>query len=771
MIGSFNYGDGSTTYNLTVTMNGGNGNGANAVLGQTLGGKPKSGTINMGRGSNGQGSGWFIDPTPNEHSEFMGNITNAFSGDAQAGSPASGLGDFFTVAAAEITHVLGLYGSSLPLWSSKTTNTGIADTAEGGGRGTFYVFRGPSIKHLLTSNNGGPGGSSFGSAVHGAGPGVPVNFQGDTYIGAQDIGNAVYEFSRRYIPGNTFALMFKDAFSYSTQDPAKFGTFYSTLSNSQVLVRGGSGGSADKITISTSGSTLTVSVDVGNDVAGTGALPGNGDLPAFVTEYDLSQLTSLVIRPGDGNDLVDIQSLPAAVALTVQTGSGDDTIKLGGGDVAANIGQAATWTINAEGGNDSILFDDSNSSGDIEYTIDGSTFSMTGLTPIDVSTFGAEGIGVLANGGNNAIDVRAVTFGTSASISAGGGSDTITLGTGNLGLLAGTLTIDGQDGTDTITLDDSAATFGQTYAITSTTVTRPGFVLNYSNLESMSLLADPLNSAITVNSTAAGMTLSIDAGPGTDLINVNETDPTSIVIIANSTNADQVTVNDGSGSAGVRFDSASTRLSSLTINGGGSAALGVGGKVLVTGNLVVNGNGVLDVNDGYLIWDYSGASPQGTLKALLTSGYAAGAWNGAGINSSDAAADGSGKTALGYAEATDLFSTFPALFAGEQVDNTSLLVRRTIYGDTNLDGTVNLSDFNRLASGFGQTGGWTQGNLNYDSTVNLSDFNLLATNFGLSVTDDTLTANLAPAGASGSAASVDTRTTTTTKRRDTGRTD
>src|SRR5687767_9152827 len=118
MIGSFNYSDGSSNFNLTVNM-GGNGNGASASLGQVLAGKPKTGTITMGKGGNGLGSGWFIDPTPNESSEFMGSIVNAFAADAQAGSPASGLGDFFTVAAAEITHVLGLYGSNLPLWSSK----------------------------------------------------------------------------------------------------------------------------------------------------------------------------------------------------------------------------------------------------------------------------------------------------------------------------------------------------------------------------------------------------------------------------------------------------------------------------------------------------------------------------------------------------------------------------------------------------------------------------------------------------------------------------
>jgi hypothetical protein len=54
-------------------------------------------------------------------------------------------------------------------------------------------------------------------------------------------------------------------------------------------------------------------------------------------------------------------------------------------------------------------------------------------------------------------------------------------------------------------------------------------------------------------------------------------------------------------------------------------------------------------------------------------------------------------------------------------------------GDANKDGSVNLSDFNILASNFG-TGGhtWTTADFTGDALVNLSDFNVLATNFGLS---------------------------------------
>jgi hypothetical protein len=63
---------------------------------------------------------------------------------------------------------------------------------------------------------------------------------------------------------------------------------------------------------------------------------------------------------------------------------------------------------------------------------------------------------------------------------------------------------------------------------------------------------------------------------------------------------------------------------------------------------------------------------------------------------------------------------------------------------------VNLADFNKLASNFGQTARfWTEGDFNYDGIVNLADFNLLASNFGLSAAGSEVTpqnwANLAAA--------------------------
>src|SRR5439155_6684520 len=112
------------------------------------------------------------------------------------------------------------------------------------------------------------------------------------------------------------------------------------------------------------------------------------------------------------------------------------------------------------------------------------------------------------------------------------------------------------------------------------------------------------------------------------------------------------------------------------------------------------GNGTkLDLADSDLIHDYAGLSPLANIQSLILTGYANGAWTGNGITSSAAAAAAGSvhRTALGYAEASNLFNSFPASFDDQSVDNTTVLVRYTYFGDANLDRTVDTIDFNLLA--------------------------------------------------------------------------
>src|SRR5262249_54355834 len=105
--------------------------------------------------------------------------------------------------------------------------------------------------------------------------------------------------------------------------------------------------------------------------------------------------------------------------------------------------------------------------------------------------------------------------------------------------------------------------------------------------------------------------------------------------------------------------------------------------------------GFLDMADDDAVIDYTGATPIAAIKKLISVGWAGSAWTGLGITSTSAAGVASSggiihKTALGYADASFLGI---GTFAGQSVDNTSVLIRYTLSGDSNLDGTVNMLDF------------------------------------------------------------------------------
>jgi len=69
-------------------------------------------------------------------------------------------------------------------------------------------------------------------------------------------------------------------------------------------------------------------------------------------------------------------------------------------------------------------------------------------------------------------------------------------------------------------------------------------------------------------------------------------------------------------------------------------------------------------------------------------------------------------------------------------------IRWTLFGDTDLDGRVNVSDLGNLATNFGLTTAatWVQGDFDYNGTVNVADLGDLATNFGQTLAGGAATA-------------------------------
>jgi hypothetical protein len=561
----FNRWDLTTTLQVNISISG-TGFGGAAAPGATapLDGKPTTGSITLGGGNNdgipNNSNGWYFDPNPNDHAEFD-QIINAY-----AGRSSTSLGrDMYSVVAAEMAHVLGLIsdrdnaGGSFDGYllesSGYVTETTLPDTAEGGGNGVFWLFQGPTVSHLMTSfNSGDPTPASWGNIVHSAGP-IDLNLFFSNWQGSEDVGNAFYSSSERTTPSFVMTHVLGDAYDYDIVEPAKFGTFYALLNEStgQLLVRGGSSDSADVVIVSESGGTITVSVDVGDDVPGTGALSGEGDLPPFVSEFSTLDVSSILIDTGDGADVIRIQSIDDSTTVTVNAGSGDDVLNVGDADFDTNI--RSSVSVLAGSGNDALYFrDGADDVGEGEITritpssvtkssvannatlrwdmdeleklvvvgsdlLDG-TFELDGTNSEDLD------IQILGQGGVDTFKMRYVAPSLDVELLGGAGDDVFELGNRDLsGSVRGMLTINGEAGSDSVTIDDLNHVGADNYTITRTTIDSDSLAnaVAYSNTETLRFYANNFGNTIDVLG-ADFSAVSVFGGNGNDTINVGSGD-------------------------------------------------------------------------------------------------------------------------------------------------------------------------------------------------------------------------------------------------------
>ncbi|HYO09301.1 MAG TPA: hypothetical protein VER17_10045, partial [Tepidisphaeraceae bacterium] len=192
------------------------------------------------------------------------------------------------------------------------------------------------------------------------------------------------------------------------------------------------------------------------------------------------------------------------------------------------------------------------------------------------------------------------------------------------------------------------------------------------------------------------------------------------------------------------------RVDELNVSGGRVNILPNGSTTGVSKvkSLAVNGPvASLDLVNNDLIIDYTGASPLGTLDGStytgvtgsIQSGRNAGAWNGAGILASQAAAANPAvPTTLGVAEAAKvlgLSGSQTAMWRGQIVDATSLLLKYTYAGDADLNGKINgddyfLIDSHVAAAAAAGNVSYYHGDFNYDGKINGDDYFLIDSNVG-----------------------------------------
>ncbi len=172
--------------------------------------------------------------------------------------------------------------------------------------------------------------------------------------------------------------------------------------------------------------------------------------------------------------------------------------------------------------------------------------------------------------------------------------------------------------------------------------------------------------------------------------------------------------------------------------GTGGLSIGNGSVVLTTGlpeavsvsQVIFTGSGQLELNNNGLVIDYSSTSPLAGVRTAIINARNGGTWDGPGLTSSVVAASPTG-LGIGYAEASELTSV-PSIFG--TVDASAVLVRPTLLGDTNLDGSVGFPDLLALARNYsGSTDQWSRGDFDYNGTVGFADLLALARNYGTSL--------------------------------------
>jgi hypothetical protein len=256
------------------------------------------------------------------------------------------------------------------------------------------------------------------------------------------------------------------------------------------------------------------------------------------------------------------------------------------------------------------------------------------------------------------------------------------------------------------------------------------YQVNYSDMASVAVNvgAGGSGNTLNVNSTAAGTPVTVNNNSGTDTINVNSTATGGPVIISPSAGNDPINVDTpGTGTAVAEF-TASQQIGVLTMNTGGMAIVTVGArKLLQLTSITSLGTGVLDLTTNDMIVHGSNLT---TVNGQVATGFNGGKWTGAGITSSSAANDASHLTALGVIlntyDGTHTLYNAANLFDGAAPSVTDILVKHTYYGDANLSGQTDGSDYSLIDNGYlHHLTGWYNGDFNYDGSVNGSDYTLI----------------------------------------------
>ncbi len=233
---------------------------------------------------------------------------------------------------------------------------------------------------------------------------------------------------------------------------------------------------------------------------------------------------------GSGNDTFNVRSTHAAAVTTVNGGPGNDTINVGslapavGGTVNAIAG---ALFVNGQGGTDTVNVDDTGDPDDNTGLLTSTTLTGLGMGPAGLTYGTVEFLNLNLGSGHDTLNVRSTHANTDTTVNAGPGNDTINVGSlapavgGNVNAIAGALIVNGQGGSDTLNVDDTADVLANVGQLTATTITGLGMGdgITYGTLEFLNVNLGAGGDTFVIVSTHAGET-NVRANGGADTVYV-----------------------------------------------------------------------------------------------------------------------------------------------------------------------------------------------------------------------------------------------------------
>ncbi|HEV8292523.1 MAG TPA: hypothetical protein VGP94_11400, partial [Tepidisphaeraceae bacterium] len=170
----------------------------------------------------------------------------------------------------------------------------------------------------------------------------------------------------------------------------------------------------------------------------------------------------------------------------------------------------------------------------------------------------------------------------------------------------------------------------------------------------------------------------------------------------------------------------SPKLARLALKDSSRAALTAGQNLLRLSQIEISPSARLDLEDGSLILQADAGSRFAMFNLLtnrIRSARTGGSWSGPGILTGSL--DPDHLHTLGIMLNENGGAPIKSVFAGQVVNNNSILVAYSLIGDTDLDGDIDSDDYARIDSSFASqldSPDYADGDLDYSGSINSDDY-------------------------------------------------